>query len=317
MGNKGDIMTTGNGRVTDRHAYCIIAHNEPKLLKALVEMIDDERNDVFIMVDSKTDISIFDGIETKRCRLRYTPRVDVRWGDVSQVEAELTVFECAHSHGPYRIYHLISGVDLPIKSQDYIHSFVAEHPDTELVGYAQNQFDKNDLRKKTRYYHSFTKSYKCRPIALRKAISLVRRSLLALQAVFGIDRKYPMELRKGVNWCSITEAFCSYLVGRKDLIMRMFRHTCCCDEIFLQTVLWNSPYRENIYRPDKDFESCLRLIDWKRGNPYVWGSGAKIIGGGKNSDMILIKESDAFFARKFSSKHMEIVAEVRKQVDNN
>lgn len=32
-----------------KHAYCIIAHNEPDLLKKLVKAIDDERNDLFIL----------------------------------------------------------------------------------------------------------------------------------------------------------------------------------------------------------------------------------------------------------------------------
>lgn len=42
----------------NKHAYLIIAHNEPYLLETLVNLIDDERNDIFIAVDKRTDINI-------------------------------------------------------------------------------------------------------------------------------------------------------------------------------------------------------------------------------------------------------------------
>ncbi len=42
-----------------RHVYLILAHNEPEILKTLVEMIDDERNDIYIHIDKKSDINQF------------------------------------------------------------------------------------------------------------------------------------------------------------------------------------------------------------------------------------------------------------------
>ena len=32
--------------MNEKHAYLIIAHNQPELLKKLVELLDDERNDI-------------------------------------------------------------------------------------------------------------------------------------------------------------------------------------------------------------------------------------------------------------------------------
>lgn len=45
-----------------RHAYLIMAHTDPKQLQNLVSAVDDERNDIFIHIDGKTDISIFRSI---------------------------------------------------------------------------------------------------------------------------------------------------------------------------------------------------------------------------------------------------------------
>lgn len=36
-----------------KHAYLIIAHNEPNILKTLLLMLDDERNDVYLHVDAR------------------------------------------------------------------------------------------------------------------------------------------------------------------------------------------------------------------------------------------------------------------------
>ena len=49
-------------------------------------------------------------------------RVDVRWGDFSQVECELALFKAVVKNG-YDYYHLLSGVDLPIKSAQYLVDF--------------------------------------------------------------------------------------------------------------------------------------------------------------------------------------------------
>ena len=37
-----------------KHAYLIIAHNNFYILKKLIALIDDERNDIYIHVDKKT-----------------------------------------------------------------------------------------------------------------------------------------------------------------------------------------------------------------------------------------------------------------------
>lgn len=58
-------------------------------------------------------------------------------GGISQVVAEMTLFRTAFDNGPYSFYHLLSGTDLPIKSQDYIHKFMDKYPNTEFVGFAK------------------------------------------------------------------------------------------------------------------------------------------------------------------------------------
>ena len=76
--------------------------------------------------------------------------------------------------------------------------------------------------------------------------------------------------------------------------MKKLRYTANADEIFLQTIIYNSEFKENLYYQgfDDNYDSCKRLTDWRRGTPYVW----------KMEDLEEIEESNAFFARKFEIK---------------
>lgn len=104
------------------HAYLIITHNNFEQLQLLINLLDDDRNDIFIHIDKK--VKELPLLTTNKSKLFILDkRIDVRWGDVSQLETEIILFETAIKHGQYEYYHLISGMDLPIKSNDYIHNF--------------------------------------------------------------------------------------------------------------------------------------------------------------------------------------------------
>ena len=71
----------------DRHAYLILCHTDFSLLCLLVKLLDDERNDIYIHIDRKADLSELH-LETKKaglCVLEH--RIDARWGDFSLVQA--------------------------------------------------------------------------------------------------------------------------------------------------------------------------------------------------------------------------------------
>lgn len=119
-----------------KHAYLIIAHNDPYCFHKLIGLLDDESNDIFVHIDKKSDISQFEDVLVEKSNLYFTDRIDVRWGSYSQIKSELILLHSAKRMGNYKRYHLLSGVDLPIKSQREIHDFFDSYPNTEFVGYA-------------------------------------------------------------------------------------------------------------------------------------------------------------------------------------
>ncbi|MCV3554524.1 beta-1,6-N-acetylglucosaminyltransferase [Pediococcus ethanolidurans] len=51
------------------------------------------------------------------------PRVSVTWGGFSIVKAELNLIRTANSYGQFGHFHLLSGEDLPVKSNKEIDLF--------------------------------------------------------------------------------------------------------------------------------------------------------------------------------------------------
>ena len=279
-----------------KHAFLIIAHNEPEVLAALLRQLDDERNDIYLHIDARSTAmrEQFAAYRPLRAGFYLLPHPNAGcWGDISQVETELLLFDTAFGRGPYLYYHLLSGTDQVIKSQDYLYRFFERNAGKEFVHFWSGVGHEKDLRRKVSRYYIFTKHLKDKGTAVHRLTAPLRNGLLLLQKITGFRRRADWEFRKGSQWVSITHAFCQYLLNRKSEILARFAHTLCPDEIFVQTVLWNSDFRNNIACADDDMiRAAARAIDWQRGSPYVW----------QEADAAYLAECSAIFARKFSKK---------------
>lgn len=285
-----------------KHAYLIIAHEEFEVLSRLLQAIDDERNDIYIHFDRK--LKMYPVYKTVYAKLYVlTNRVNVCWGDVSVVKAEYALFKEAYLHGRYTYYHLLSGVDMPLKSQDYIHHFLEKNAGREFIGYYQGDTSK-EIERKVYMWHLFPESFK----EMRGVQSMLKKALRAgyirLQLLLGIRRNTRVNFRKGTQWLSITEDLIGYLLQRKGKIMQIYRHTFCADEIFVQTECWNSLFRDRIYDISDEGHGCLRMIGWKDNQLQEW----------QEKDFDLLMSSDALFARKFSHKHIGLVDKILKEI---
>lgn len=282
-----------------RHAYLILAHHDFAVLAYLVQAIDDERNDIFIHFDTKVvDVPV---ISTCRSRLFYVKkRVDVRWGDVSIIKAEYALFEEAlHSGESYGYYHLLSGVDLPIKSQNYIHDFFQRHKGTEFIGF-NTAISSLEVNRKVQLYYLFPKSFRSNNSVLHITKRIIRGLAIRFQIFLGLGRSKNVNFKKGTQWLSVTEAFVKFIIPKKEEVIKRFRYTFCGDEIFLQTLCWESPFRNNVFDLADEGRSCLREIRWINNEIIDW----------QQEDFSELMQSDKIFARKFSSQHMNLVRKI-------
>ena len=281
-----------------RHAYLIIAHNEPEILEILFSLLDDERNDIYVHIDRKASFGT-NILKTTKSALYILPtHIDARWGDFSLVEIELLLFKEAYSNGSYSYYHLLSGVDLPIKSQDYIHAYCDAHQGREFIGIASHA-TQSEIDWRSQHWFLFSRDFKSDNL-LKK---IVRAVFARLQSLVRY-RRTKLEVKKGCQWCSITYDFVGYLLKNEMLIRKTFSHTYCPDELFIQTLCWNSEFKNRVYESEDEFEGCKRYIKWVDGvlQPPVLR---------EVDDMI---NSSRWFARKFASNNMEVVQEVLKRI---
>lgn len=277
-----------------RHAYLILAHNEFALLNLLIKTLDDGRNDIFVHIDAK--VKNLPELKTEHAGLYVLKdRVDVRWGDWSVVEAEYALFEAAYQEGVYSYYHLLSGVDLPLKSQNYINEFFEKNFGKEFIGYTLKSINPEIVRK-VRRYHLFPKDFKDAGL-FKKAL---RAGCIRIQEVLGIKRNRKVNFTKGSQWVSVTEQMTRLFLDNKEWARKTFHHTFCSDEIVFQTLCWNSPLKDNLFNTEYDGTGCMRAIGW-RGNQLVdWSA----------SDFETLKNSTALFARKFNGSDMDFIDKV-------
>lgn len=282
-----------------KHAYLILAHNEFQILETLIRLIDDERNDIYVHFDAK--IEHLPKLTARASNLFILEnRIRVFWGDASMIEAEYALMEEAFSKGDYSYFHLISGVDLPLKSQDYIHEFLKKNNGKEFIGYVQD--DRSTvIRRKMQLYHLFSKEFRAQVSLLSILKRTIRYLFNELQLRTGCLRNRKTVFKQGPQWVTITNSFVCLLLAKKDEELKRYFHTYCADEFFMQTACWNSGFRKNIYLNGMtEFESCLRFIHWKGGELLPL----------EEHDFDKMMSSDAFFARKFSSENKNLIEQV-------
>ena len=85
--------------------------------------------------------------------------------------------------------------------------------------------------------------------------------------------------------------FLSMYFSKEKLIKKVFSKSSCADELFLQTLLMESDFKDRLYLPSSQSDPLanMRYIDWTRGNPYVF----------KTEDFDSLMSSQYMFARKF------------------
>lgn len=279
-----------------KHAYLIMAHGSWKVLKMLIQIIDNEKNDIFLHIDKK--VKSFPNVEEWlfHSRLIVVNSCDVKWASFSQTECEIALLEKAVSFDEYSYYHLLSGVDMPLKPAEDIYSFFENSGRKNFI--AINAYERSYSFRRIAYYHNLVELNAFRNSKLLKVID---RVLEYGQRIIGINRLRDKDIIivDGWTWFSITGEFAKYVLSQKELISELYKLTIASDEIFLQTIAFNSAFFNTLYDTKDLKKGSMRLIDWDRGKPYTWGN--------EEGDFEALLNSPYMFARKFDEDHMDIV----------
>lgn len=294
----------------DKHAYLILAHNQFEILSYLIRCLDYPKNDIFIHIDkkvSKFDFKAFASLAKKSHVFFVENRIDVRWGTYSLVQAELELFKFAYVKGGYRYYHMMSGVDLPLKNQKIIHDFFVKHDGKEFVHFDAESIAPVYLNRAKKYYF-FVHRKNLLPVKLLQGV------FSCFQLFVDRTKNTGLTYQKGSQWLSITDELCDYILRNEELVKKAFRWTKTPDESFVQSLVYSSKYRDSIYKvpagavDSNDSSANLYCIDWKRGQPYEF----------MTEDFDMLMSSGMLFARKFNwKKDYEIIKKIADAVLNS
>ena len=269
----------------NRHAYLIMIHNNLPQFEILLQCLDYEKNDIYVHVDKKLkefSPEKYKNIIKKGNLFILSKRINIKWGGFTQIECELELLKEATKR-KHSYYHLISGADMPLKTQNDIYNFFENHYGMEFI-----HFDEKNLRKE--YRNRINKYY----LFTGKKKSIIKKIINKLFLLLQFKKNRidnDIVLGKGANWFTITDKLANYVVSNEKNIKKMYKYTVTADEMFLQTLVLNSEFKEKLYNQNfnDDYSSILYCIDWKRGNPYVY----------KEQDFNELINSKMLFARKF------------------
>lgn len=290
-----------------RHAFLIIAHNEPYILHILIKKIKII-GDVYVHIDKKVSRDMYmklSQIILSEGGKIVEPSIDVRWGDYSQIKCEMMLFKTSYIKH-YDYYHLLSGVDLPIKSTTYISNFFEMNKGNEFF---HLDMDKNNLLQINRITDKYDLFTKYNQTTLGDFLMYFKIPNLSkiIQSRLNISRcnHDRWKLYKGHNWVSLTDQAVGCLISHENYIRKRFRFTLCPDEIYKPTILMNCGFGDKRYKcTQKNIDASLRFIDWNRGTPYIWTMKEK-------NELF---NSGNLFARKFSTS---VDQSIIKFIDQN
>lgn len=276
-----------------KHAYLIMAHNEFDILEKLISLLDYEFNDIYVHIDKKVknfDFSYFKCL-VKKSNIYFINSINVRWGHFSQIKCEIELLRNAIDK-KYEYYHLLSGVDLPLKSQHEIHEFFIKNKGKEFVHFC-SESEVSNIKFRVLNYN-FVKYNKIKYIGV--VFNFINKIAGFIQRIIKIKRKWENDIaiKYGSNWFSISYDLAKYVVDKEEWIKKRFKYSLCGDEVFLQTLVYNSDFKHKLYKSDLygNYIQCLREIYFEGVNPYIF----------RVNDFNRLVLSENLFARKFSSR---------------
>ena len=235
-----------------KHAICVIGYgSDAKVFQKTIDILDSSDIDFFIHWDKKFKLP---KLHSHNSNINFIKnRIAVNWGSDSQIKATLLLLKKVNKQNKYDCVHLISSMDIPLMTKDY---FVEYFKNDVYLGFDE-KFTYRDAISRIGYFYPNIDFRRHRHIA-----NFIRRC----NKILGINRiRNQSVINKGPNWFSIKSQYVDEILNSN---LSMFMHSCCADEIIVQTIL--KRFKDKQIKTKSDNKQALRYIDWQKGNPYVF-----------------------------------------------
>ncbi|MEE6133334.1 beta-1,6-N-acetylglucosaminyltransferase [Priestia sp. GS2] len=274
--------------------YLILAHNNFQQIKNLIYKLDSENNSFIIHFDLNGNDYDYENLELvfrNKKNVFFSKRNRCYWGDISLVDASIDCLKTAyHNQVNFDYAVLISGQHYPIKTNKEIEKYLKTANNKSFMSYFSipgKQWENENGGKDRIIYYHFNKHPRKRLATKRVIYKGCARILKGLS----VKRKLPFDIEDfygGSQWWCLTNECCTYVLNfikEKPEIYKYFKYVLIPDEIFFQTILLNSKFKDEIINDN------LTYINWGKTptpSPLILNE----------SDYYRIKKSNSLWARK-------------------
>ena len=250
-------------------AYIVTAHKNPDQLVRLLERLNTEGATFFVHVDKATDAGTYDRMVDGLRRLpnvrfmkkRFKCHYMTLYSAVqAAVQGMTEIFELGV---PFDYLLYVTGQDYPIKTNDEIKAALENAHGQSYLTYLPLPFEgwhptggrivQNASRYESWHLHLFNRHLQ---VPLKRG-----RLRRVVNMVLPRKRRFPMGFMPYGGWAYWCLArrhveYAHNFVKANPSYLRFFRFAKSADEMFFQTMLLNSPFKEQIINDD------LRYVDW-------------------------------------------------------
>ncbi|KRK39959.1 hypothetical protein FC07_GL001857 [Loigolactobacillus bifermentans DSM 20003] len=259
----------------------------------MINLLDSDSIDFYIHWDLKSAKPSF---LSNYSKIHLVPRRKVYWGGQSLTFVTLDLIKFA-IQGEYDFYHIVSGQDMCLMDKQHFETFFKNH-------YKSNFIDLHNTSEylwRVKYFYFFEKLNIPRRLIYELALMNAK-----IQSFLRIDRlrnRGSLHIGKGEHWASINKDLAKKICNKSSFekIKAIFKDTFISDEMWLQTVVLNPDYFFDNGSAIFNNAEKTRLIDWSRGNPYVFNEeDFKNLVNELNGEYAFIRKVEPSLAKKIA-----------------
>ncbi|MBO5469810.1 MAG: hypothetical protein J6A03_08765 [Lachnospiraceae bacterium] len=289
--------------MTNRHAYMVIAHDQEEILVKLLQKLDCINNDIVLHIDKKSSINRERLLRVcQKSKVNLCESVKVQWGGYSQIKATINCLKAAAKMGNHMFYHLLTGMDLPLRSIEDINFFYEKHDGKIFLSLAGREECKKQFKKRLLYPHLLREYCGNK----KNIFTVINRALWLLGLLFHVKntRIDENDFCFGNAYWDLPEDVVNDLIMNEKQLEKIYKFSLCCDEAFVHTfVAGNETYSNRIY--DCNFGNAEKgNMRYVRMNEL--GNAAYLT----KEDILIAKEKGCLFARKFEHASYKELKEI-------
>lgn len=282
-----------------KKVYCILAHKNPAQIKELITLLDDNNSIFFVHLDKKVKQIEYQRLLENTSSHFVKNRVSCSWGKYSLVQATLHSMKEVQRFMDFNYknsdYHfiLLSGEDLPLKSNTFIHDFLESKAKTSFMNYWELPYKKwwggGLFRFEKLYFFEYKKNLGLNYWANRIIKKINLKYLLPINR---FKKQFPdFKIYGASQWMLLNNEMIRFILEINNTNKKfnsIFKYVLAPDELYFATLILN--YDREKQFPIDNLETHL-----------VCFSGAEASPKYLEVEDLENNKKDLLFARKFDS----------------